>query len=202
MARLGSSATDQFVPALAGRRARRARQGGQRHPHPDAVLARPGQGDRRRHGDLPGRRLRRCWPRTKASRLCAVPERIRHRGVRLEIPAGLRRLPASGDAARRRPRGAAGARPGRRMEAGPQAHRHHGLFRRRPPRLHAADPFRRGQTGRRRPDRAAKLPPGPGHPLLRGHHAWANSRTRERRTICWAKTPRPNWFASCRTNSR
>ena len=71
--------------------------------------------------------------------LRAVPERIRHRGVRLEIPAGFRRLPASGDAAGCRPRGAVGARPGRRMEAGSQAHRHHGVFSGRPPCLDAAD---------------------------------------------------------------
>ena len=118
--------------------ARGAGKGGQGHPHADALLARPGQGDRRRRRDLPGGGYGGLATH-EGRPLCTVPQRIRHRGVCFEIPAGFRRLPASGHAARCGPRGAVGARPGGRMEAGSQTHRHHGIFSRRPPCFHAAD---------------------------------------------------------------
>ena len=81
-------------------------------------------------------------------------------------PAGYRHPAMLQDAARavRTVRARAGE-----WKVDPQAHRHHGIFSRRPPGLHAADSFRRGQTGLGGPDRAAKFPARPWDSLLRGY---------------------------------
>ena len=109
-------------------------------------------------------------------------------GFVLKYRLGSARLPPPGHAPGRRPRRAHRARQGRPSG---KSIRSASASWAPPPAVTSPPPahaFRRRQTRRHRPGRTPKLPPRPRHPLLRRHHAWANTLTAARRTTCSAAT--------------